>query len=261
MAEGITSRDNETVKYACKIGQSRTFRQSEGYFLAEGLRLCAELCKLHSPFKVFYTSLLQAAHPEVRAFGGMQYEIAPHIAEKMGETRSPQGVFALFPLPQTSLRDIRKNGRYVVLENVQDPANVGAVLRSAAAFGFDGAVLAGAAADPFGGKALRASMGAAGSIQIIMAQDAAQAVQALRDQNIFVYAAALAGSCSLADVVPERDKGVALLIGNEGSGLTNQALSLADGAVRIPMTDRVESLNAAVAASVLLWHFRAGDAQ
>ncbi|MEG1744852.1 MAG: TrmH family RNA methyltransferase, partial [Ruthenibacterium sp.] len=74
-------------------------------------------------------------------------------------------------------------------------------------------------------------------------------------------AAALAGSCSLADVVPKRDKGVALLIGNEGSGLTNQALSLADGAVRIPMTDRVESLNAAVAASVLLWHFRAGDAQ
>lgn len=261
MVQTITSRDNETIKYACKIGQSKAFRQSEGCFLAEGLRLCAELCRSLSPLKVFYTSIIQAEHSEVERWGGEQFEIMPHVAEKLAETRNPQGVFALFPLPVRTLADLRRHGRYVVLETVQDPANVGAVLRSAAAFGFDGAVLCGACADAFASKALRASMGAAGRIDVLCAQSASEAVQALREKEIVVYAAALEGAQSLADTAPDAGRGVALLIGNEASGLTAEAVAAADCAVRIPMTDNAESLNAAVAAGVLLWHFRAGDAR
>lgn len=261
MVQTITSRDNETIKYACKIGQSRAFRQSEGCFLAEGLRLCVELCRSLSPSKVFYTSIIRAAHPEVARFGGEQFEIMPHVAEKLAETKNPQGVFALFPLPVLTLADLRQNGRYVVLETVQDPANVGAILRSAAAFGFDGAVLCGACADVFAGKALRASMGAAGRIAVIAAETVQDAVTALHERGVTVYAAALVGAQSLADIEPCPERGAALLIGNEGSGLTAQAVAAADKAVRIPMTDNAESLNAAVAAGVLLWHFRAEEAR
>ena len=252
----ITSRDNETIKYACKIGQSKAFRQSERCFLAEGLKLCFDLAATLTVNKVFYTSTIQAAHPAVETLGGTHYEISDSVAQKLSDTKAPQGLFVLFSLPQISLDAISEKGRYLCLENVQDPSNVGAMLRSAAAFGFDGAVLSTGCADAFSPKGVRASMGAAGHIDVFTEVDMPSAIAALRAKGLPVYAAALQNSVPLETVSPEKGAGVAIVIGNEGNGLTDAAIAAASAAVRIPITDKVESLNAAVAGSVLLWHFR-----
>lgn len=223
--------------------------------MAEGLKLCLELARRLTVQKVFFTEKALAACPEIQSLGGTHYAVTQPVAEKLAQTQATQGLYVLFALPSAGLDALRAGGRYVVLEQVQDPSNVGAVLRSAAAFGFDGAVLTQGAADAFSAKAVRASMGAVAHIDIVQDVTLADALAACKAQELGVYAAALRRACPLGDAAPPAN-GLALLIGNEGAGLTEEAVDAADIVVRIPMTDKVESLNAAAAASVLLWHFR-----
>ena len=256
MACCITSRENETIKYACKIGQSKAFRQSEQRFLAEGLKLCLTLAGCFAASKVFYTAQALAAEPRIAALGDEAYEISDSVAQKLAETKSPQGLFVLFQMPEKIDFAPESLRRCLVLERVQDPSNIGALLRSAAAFGFDTVLLGEGCGDAFCGKALRSSMGALGALHLVQEVDVPCACEALRSGGVRVLAAALYGSIPLHEAEVSHKDRIALLIGNEGSGLTPAAIAAADVAVRIPMTDKVESLNAAVAGSVLLWHFR-----
>ena len=139
---------------------------------------------------------------------------------------------------------------------MQDPGNVGTLLRSAAAFGFDGVLLSKGCAAPFAPKTLRASMGAAGRLPVAQVQDLPQALQQLRARGVVCLAAALYHSRPLDEAPQSYPDGLCAVIGSEGQGLTDAAVQACDMAVRIPMTDLVESLNAGVAGSVLLWHFR-----
>ena len=231
MTEVIASRDNERVKRACKLRDSGARRAAEGRFLAEGLRLCTDLAQRLPPEEVYCT-------------------------QKLSDTKAPQGLFCVFPRRTKTLEAVRGGGRYVCLEHIQDPANVGALLRSAAAFGFAGAVLCGNCADPFSPKAARASMGTLAKVDIIFADETGQALAAFKACGIPSFAAALQNSVPLERVDTQRLPGAALLIGNEGNGLLPGTEAAADKAVRIPMAAGVESLNAAVAGGVLLWHFR-----
>ena len=151
---------------------------------------------------------------------------------------------------------LAKGRRILALEAVQDPGNVGTLLRSAAAFGFDGVLLSKGCAAPFAPKTLRASMGAAGRLPVAPVQDLPQALQQLRARGVVCLAAALYHSRPLDEAPQSYPDGLCAVIGSEGQGLTDAAVQACDMAVRIPMTDLVESLNAGVAGSVLLWHFR-----
>lgn len=256
MAETITSRDNERVKHACKLRDSAALRAQKGLFFAEGLRLCTDLAAQLAPREVYCTPGLLDVHPQLAALGGSLYLVGDAVAQKLSDTKTPQGLFCVFPRAVKSIDAIRPGARYVCLEHVQDPANVGALLRSAAAFGFAGAVLCGGCADPFSPKAVRASMGTLTRVDLMFADTALQALDAFRANGIPSFAAALQNSVPLADVAVDGLPGVALLIGNEGNGLLAETVAAADKAVRIPMAAGVESLNAAVAGGVLLWHFR-----
>ena len=177
--------------------------------------------------------------------------------KRLAGTRTPQGLFALFPCPAPMPQQaFTGKGRYLCLERVQDPSNLGALLRSAAAFGFDAVALSPGCADAFSQKALRASMGAAGKVPVAVVPQFPAFLRALGEKGCAVYAAALQNSRPLAEAVPPAGGGLALVIGNEGAGLSPEAVAAAGMAVRIPMTGAVESLNAAVAGSILLWHFR-----
>ena len=199
--ETITSRDNAKIKYACAVRDTEKQRAADGVFFAEGPKLCLELAKSCTPRVVYATAAALAKTPELARFDPA--EIAPHVAEKLSGTKSNQGVFALFETPVPPADILNTARRILALEGVQDPGNVGTLLRSAAAFGFDAVVLGPGCASPLSPKTLRS-----------------------------------------------------VVIGSEGQGLTDATVEACDMAVRIPMTDRVESLNAAVAGSVLLWHFR-----
>ena len=178
------------------------------------------------------------------------------MAEKLAGTQSNQGVFAVFGQPAANFLDLPHNGRFLALERVQDPGNVGALIRSAAAFGFDGVILSPGCADPFGPKVLRASMGAAGRMPVVTCPNLADALAQLRAWGSTCLAAALYNSRPLNEVDGAYPNGVCVVIGSEGQGLSDGVIAACDAAVRIPITGKVESLNASVAGSVLLWHFR-----
>ena len=256
MTERITSRDNPKIKYACKLGQSTAFRRTERSFLAEGLKLCPELAR-GCPIKVvFYTEKALERAPGIQTLGGEQYLIEEHVAQKLAGVDSHQGLFCIFGMPENGEKALHPGGRYLALERVQDPGNVGALVRSAAAFGFDAVIVDPGCASPFGPKALRASMGAAGRLPVVESRCLPDTLAQLHAWGVTNLAAALYNSRPLHQVDGAYPNGVCLVIGSEGQGLTEAAVAACDAAVRIPITDRVESLNASVAGSVLLWHFR-----
>ena len=162
MPQQITSRDNPKIKYACKLQQSAAFREKEGLFFAEGPKLCLELAKGCHNKVIYYTDAALAAWPALAEMEGEQYLIPLPVAEKLAGVPSPQGVFGVFALPRAGLDDLAAGGHYLCMEAVQDPGNVGTLIRSAAAFGFDAVVCSAGCASPFGPKAVRASMGAVG---------------------------------------------------------------------------------------------------
>ena len=256
MAELISSRENQKIKYACKLQQSPAFREKEKLFFAEGPKLCLELAKGCMNKVIYYTEHTAEQYPEILNLSGQQFVVTEPVAEKLAGVPSHQGVFGLFEIPEASLEDFKAKGHYLCLEAVQDPGNVGTLIRSAAAFGFDGVVCNTKCASPFGTKALRASMGAAGRIPVVLVADMPQAIQSLREKGVFTAAAALYQSKPLSQTKGPFENGVALVIGNEGQGLTEQTIQACDIAVRIPISEQVESLNAAAAGAVLTWHFR-----
>lgn len=255
----ITSRDNAKIKYACKLAGSAAFRQSENAFLAEGLKLCPELAKGAAIKVIYYTEKALEKAPELAQLPGEHYLIQPHVAEKLAGVQANQGVFAVFEIPHADESVLRAGGRYLALERVQDPGNVGTLLRSAAAFGFDAVILGPGCASPWSGKTLRASMGAAVRIPVIETGDLPTTLTALRQKGVVCLAAALYNSQPLGAVSQQQPGGVCVVIGSEGQGLTQAAVDACDSAVRIPMTDKAESLNAGIAGSVLLWHFRGAE--
>ena len=252
--ETITSRENAKIKYACAVRDSEKQRAADGLFFAEGPKLCLELAKSCTPRAMYATAAALAKTPELAQFDPA--EIAPHVAEKLSGTKSNQGVFALFETPVPPADTLDTARRILMLEGVQDPGNVGTLLRSAAAFGFDGVILSEGCASVYAPKTLRASMGAAVRIPVIETGAMPQAIALLREKGITCLAAALYQSQPLSAAKAGYPGGVCVVIGSEGQGLTDETIAACNSTVRIPMTDRVESLNAGIAGSILLWHFR-----
>lgn len=254
--EVISSRDNAKIKHACALRDSEKQRAADGLFFAEGPKLCLELAKGCAVRRVFATAAALEKTPALAAFAGVTALVQPPVAEKLAGTKTSQGVFALFETPAPPPDTLRTARRLLALEGVQDPGNVGTLLRSAAAFGFDAVVLGPGCAAPFAPKTLRASMGAAGRLPPVQTGDLPAVLGELRARGVTCLAAALYRSRPLDEVGRVFPGGLCAVIGSEGRGLTDATVAACDAAVRIPMTDRAESLNAGVAGSVLLWHFR-----
>ena len=253
----ITSRENPRIKRACALRDSEKQRAAAGLFFAEGPKLCLELARGCRAAELYATAPALAHTPALAALSPAVVEITQPVAEKLAGTRSTQGVFALFETPATDPAPLLAAARRILaLEAVQDPGNVGTLLRSAAAFGFDAVLLGPGCAAPFSPKVLRASMGAAGRLPLGVCADLPAALGALRGRGVACLAAALYKARPLDAVGTQFPGGVCVVIGSEGQGLSDAAIAACSAAVRIPMTDRVESLNAGVAGSILLWHFR-----
>lgn len=164
--------------------------------------------------------------------------------------KTPQGVLFTCRLPQAPLPQTLTGRRYVLLDGVQDPGNVGTILRTLDAFDADGLLLTGGCADPYGWKAVRSSMGAVFR-RPIYSGSPEELAALLHRSDLPLYGAALR-----EDTVDARQADYTrctLTIGSEGRGLSREVLNLCSQTIRIPMSDRCESLNAAIAAAVLLW--------
>ena len=150
--------------------------------------------------------------------------------------------------------DIEKidKGKYIILENTQDPANLGAIARTAEALGLSGLIVSTNGCDPFSPKAQRAAMGALVRFPLYLSQDISADIKSLQKKEFSVFASVVSDAdCNISDV--SYDGSCAVIIGNEANGVTEQLKSVADKKITIPMGGRAESLNAAAAAAIIIW--------
>lgn len=253
--EIITARSNEKIKYASKLASSASFRKECGEFLIEGARLCSDAAQSGARItKVFYT---EAAAEKYRSYldiinpaDGICCEISPDVAKKLSDTENPQGIFCICRA-KSEETPLDENGKYLALEDVQDPSNLGAISRSAEALGLSGLIVSGGC-DIYNPKALRASMGSLFRLTVIKTDSL---------ENLISEAGAK-GMKTLASV-PSRDAvdirktdksgGVICCIGNEGNGLKPETVKACAERITIPMAGRAESFNASAAAAILAW--------
>ena len=248
MPEVITSRSNPIVKRLRALAASADFRREHRQFLCDSPKLVEEALRWKGSVRAVVCTD-PAALPELPD-GVECVTVSRDVMEAVSPAKTPQGVLCVCDLPDTALPSRLDGRRYVVLDGVQDPGNVGTVLRTADAFGADGVILLPGCADPFSPKTVRASMGAVFRCPVWQCEPE-ELKNLLRACGISLYGAALREDTVDARAV-NYDR-VAIAIGSEGRGLSQRVLGLCDATVRIPMEPRCESLNAAVAAAVLLW--------
>lgn len=246
--EVIASRANPLMTHLRKLSSSAAYRRQQGEYLCDSPKLLGEALLWRAEIVTVVTTRMDAL-PQLPA--GVRVVMVPEdVMASVSPMKTPQGVLFTCRLPDTALPEQLEGKRYMVLDGVQDPGNVGTIWRTADAFGCDGLILLPGCADPYSAKTVRASMGALFRLPVYTAE-AAEMKAVLEASDIPLYGAALREDTLDARQVDYTR--AALAIGSEGRGLTKEMLSLCDRTIRIPMTERCESLNAAIAATVLLW--------
>ncbi len=172
---------------------------------------------------------------------------------RVSDTKTPQGILCLMKMPDYSLESFLKEpgGLWLILENIQDPGNLGTMFRTGEGAGIRGIIMDEHTADIYNPKTIRSTMGAVYRVPFFVTGDLAETIRHLKDHQIRVYAAHLEGSVFYDE--PDYRRGTAFLIGNEGNGLTEPIAAAADSYVKIPMGGQLESLNAAMAAGILMY--------
>lgn len=243
--ETITSRKNPYIVHLRALGRDGAARRASGEYVCDGVKLLREALQ----FGACVTSVLWSGAPALALPDGIaQYNAPQDLVEYASPlVNSPGPVFTV-RIPEAAVP--ARLEHVIVLENVQDPGNVGTVLRTANALGMDAVILAGACADLYSPKTVRATMGAIFR-QLVIVCDLEQLRALLQTHSLKLYGAALTEKAlDLRAVSLDR---AAVAIGSEGRGLSAELLQLCDGQIIIPMRPEAESLNAAVAAAVVMW--------
>jgi len=248
----ITSRENPTVKRCRRLQASAKARREEGLFLAEGSRLCREALDSGLMVRaILATPGALAKNPWLPGYGEV-LEVSPEVAAAISDTKSPQGVFCLCGIPAEPPFSLHAQGRYLLVDGLQDPGNLGTILRGAEAFGITALILGKGCPDRFSPKVLRSTMGSVFRQPVFTAEDLPETVRRMGDAGVPVWAAMLDPGARAIRDLPE-DGGLGVVVGNEGSGVSREVAEACAGSVYIPIAPRTESLNAAAAATVIMW--------
>ncbi len=257
----ITSRDNALVKEWKKLTSDARFRRKSGRFALEGARLCADAALSGVVLSaVLVTDRAKEQYAAViaplLASAERVFEIPDALAAHMGETDTPQGVFAIGQRQEAPLT-VTPRGRYLALEDVQDPANLGTVIRTAEAMGVEGLLLSAGCCDLYNPKVLRGSMGGVFRLPTLTVSSMPEAVRWWQEGGLTVYACVVDPDAEKLTDVAFSD-GAICLVGNEGNGLKPDTVASCARRITIPMAGRAESLNASMAAGIVLWELTRG---
>lgn len=258
--EKITARANDKIKYAVRLGESASLRKEAGEFFLEGARLCSDAAETGIEIKqAFFTSKALWKYSDytdvIIAKSGICYEISAEVSQKLSDTENPQGVFCICKMKSDADKDIlNPDGKYLALENLQDPSNLGAVCRSAEALGLDGLIVSGGC-DVYNPKALRASMGSLLRMNVISAQNLEEIIAKANSLGMKTLASVPKNTATDIRKV-SMNGGVICCVGNEGSGLSKEVIEKCTEQVTIPMSGRAESFNASAAAAILAWELK-----
>lgn len=264
----ITSTSNQRIKQIVQWQTKAKQRRQDGIFLAEGLKMYEE-APPELIREVYLTDgLLEQLKSRAAAEGTAQdrahyieeklsrtgYEtVSEEVFERMSDTRTPQGILTVLNRPVYGMKDLVRGDcpLLLLLEDIQDPGNLGTMVRTGEGAGITGVIMSSQTVDIYNPKTIRATMGSVYRVPFLYVEDLGETVRFLQKNNIHVYAAHLQGRTYYSSL--SFRKGTAFLIGNEGNGLRRETAMLADSYLKIPMEGEVESLNAAIAASLLVY--------
>lgn len=260
----VTSKDNPSVKLYRKLAGNKKSRMQEQCFILEGYRLVSDAIKNSAQIKMlFFTDeALERYGEEFLAYINSDcrsYLITSDISEYMAETECPQGIFAICNMSKrVSLSEFfRKGNVFAVLHRLQDPGNAGMILRTADALGVSGVVFC-KSCDIYSPKVVRATMGSLFRVPFAICNDENELFSNLEESRIQSDAAVVTGQAEFIGRNKYPEGKHAVWIGNEGSGLTDEVIRRCTRRVTIPMQGNIESLNAAMAAGILMWEMMKG---
>lgn len=253
----ITSTANAKVKQVVLWQTKSKERRKDNVFLVEGSKMFGE-----APLKwireVYVSEQLKERLGQdlyiKKKLDQTGYEtVSDEVMNRMADTQTPQGILTVVRQPKYDPEELlgRPGGLYIVLEDLQDPGNLGTIIRTAEGAGVSGVIMSRGTVDLFNPKTIRATMGSVYRVPFMIAENLLDILQVMKARGIRTYAAHLRGKeyftdCSFAGPT-------AFLIGNEGNGLSRECADAADAYLRIPMEGQLESLNAAVAAALLMY--------
>lgn len=252
--EKITSKTNNIIKDTKKLFSSSKARRENGLFVLEGARLCFDvLNSLYGVDMVLFTDELYAKYPDkvdsLVKIADRAYEITKDIADKLSDTTNPQGIFVVAKMMDNTKQI--KQGRVIALDNVQDPSNVGAIIRTAEALGID-SIITYNSCDIYNPKTIRATMGSALRMNIVDTDNLEEYLLSLKADGFKVYSTV---PDSRAQKITDISFGAntVCVIGNEANGVEENIKAVSNGLITIPMLGRAESLNASVAGAITMW--------
>lgn len=253
----ITSTANARVKQVVLWQTKPKERRKDNVFLVEGLKMFDE-----APLKwireVYISERLEERLGQdvyiKKKLAQTGYEtVSDEVMNRMADTRTPQGILTVVSRPKYDPEDLlgRTGGLYIVLEDLQDPGNLGTIVRTAEGAGVSGIIMSRGTVDLFNPKTIRGTMGSVYRVPFLIADSLTEILQVMKNRGIRIYAAHLRGEEYFTDC--SFTGSTAFLIGNEGNGLSRECADAADAYLRIPMEGQLESLNAAVAAALLMY--------
>ncbi len=258
----ITSTNNAQVKQVMLLNRKSRERKKQDVFLVEGLKMFREVPRarlvktyLSESFYNENLELLRQKHPDSIHIEGIDYEVVKDsVFSQMSDTLTPQGILTIvrqFHYTLDELECKEKVPTYLVLEDLQDPGNVGTIFRTAEGAGVNGIIMTKNCVDIYNPKTIRSTMGSIYRVPFVIAEDMEEILAWFRRHEVSTYAAHLKGE----HFYDEEDycKGTAFFIGNEGNGLSDDLAGKADYFIKIPMEGQLESLNAGVACAILMY--------
>ena len=257
----ISSTSNQKVKQAAALAKKAKYRTETGLFVVEGPKMAAELPddriqQVYVTEHFLEEEKKKADHALYQKLKQLKCveTVTDEVLKAMSDTQTPQGILALAKQYHYGLKDLLSQSgaaHFIVLERLQDPGNLGTILRAGEAAGITGVIMDSQTADIYNPKVIRSTMGSIYRMPFLYVEDVVSLEKKLKENGIRSFAAHLKGENSYDQ--ESYTGGTAFFIGNEGKGLTDQAAEAADCLIRIPMCGKVESLNAAMASGILMY--------
>ena len=255
----ITSTSSSQVKHVISLLSKAKERKKNNEYVVEGIRMVSE-APADLLVKIYMSERFQNNNSEYvkelvkkQGISDDSIEIvADNVFDRMSQTQTPQGIMAVVRMKDNSLSDMLSgNPLLILVENLQDPGNLGTIIRMGEGAGVTGAIMSPNTVDIYNPKTIRSTMGSIFRVPFIYVQDFGEAVSECQKSGVKVYAAHLDGNNTYLG--EDYSTPTAFLIGNEGNGLTDDITKQADTLIRIPMEGEVESLNAAIACTILTY--------
>ncbi|MCT4594100.1 MAG: RNA methyltransferase [Anaeromicrobium sp.] len=254
----ITSSDNKIVKNTRQLNKRKSREKNKEYII-EGVRSVRDAIKYEEEIKyILYSNKINNVQQgeglleDVLSLGLKVYEVDEKIFNSLSDTENSQGIMAVIGMKKFDINEIiRPNGLYVVLDRIQDPGNLGTIIRTADSAGFHGVILTKGCVDIYNPKAIRSTMGSIFNIPIIQGFGEEDLIEVLHREKINIVCTSLDTDKYYYDV--DFSKNVAIVIGNEGNGVSDYILNKSNLLIKIPILGKAESLNASTASSVIIY--------